>query len=112
MVTRTLLSLFLGGAFSKKWGQSGDKMPKSRSHKINQVCKVVPGAGIEPAHPQGVRDFKSLASTYSATQARKTVKPSNTSEKSVTSENREPQACMAQCCHFLLTTQLAIVYTG
>ncbi len=48
----------------------------------------MPGAGIEPAHPQGVRDFKSLASTYSATQAkRKTVKSSNTSEKSLTSEN-------------------------
>jgi hypothetical protein len=31
---------------------------------------VVPGAGIEPAYPQGARDFKSLASTSSATQAR------------------------------------------
>ena len=30
---------------------------------------VVPGAGIEPAQPQGPRDFKSLASTSSATQA-------------------------------------------
>jgi hypothetical protein len=29
----------------------------------------VPGAGIEPAQPYGPRDFKSLASTYSATQA-------------------------------------------
>jgi hypothetical protein len=29
----------------------------------------VPGAGIEPAQPQGSRDFKSLASTSSATQA-------------------------------------------
>jgi hypothetical protein len=31
---------------------------------------VVPGAGIEPAQPRGPRDFKSLASTSSATQAR------------------------------------------
>ena len=30
---------------------------------------LVPGAGIEPAQPQGPRDFKSLASTSSATQA-------------------------------------------
>ena len=30
---------------------------------------MVPGAGIEPAQPQGPRDFKSLASTSSATQA-------------------------------------------
>jgi hypothetical protein len=35
----------------------------------DEVHRLVPGAGIEPAHPQGVRDFKSLASTYSATQA-------------------------------------------
>jgi hypothetical protein len=30
---------------------------------------MVPRAGIEPAQPQGPRDFKSLASTSSATQA-------------------------------------------
>ena len=30
---------------------------------------VVPRAGIEPAQPLGPRDFKSLASTNSATQA-------------------------------------------
>jgi hypothetical protein len=30
---------------------------------------VVPRAGIEPARPIRPRDFKSLASTYSATQA-------------------------------------------
>ena len=30
---------------------------------------MVPGAGIEPAHSQGARDFKSLASTSSATRA-------------------------------------------
>ena len=34
---------------------------------------MVPGAGIEPAQPQGPRDFKSLASTSSATQARKII---------------------------------------
>jgi hypothetical protein len=33
------------------------------------VVIMVPGAGIEPAQPQGPRDFKSLASTSSATQA-------------------------------------------
>ena len=31
--------------------------------------RLVPGAGIEPAQPLGPRDFKSLASTYSATRA-------------------------------------------
>ncbi len=31
--------------------------------------KIMPGTGIEPVQPQGPRDFKSLASTYSATQA-------------------------------------------
>jgi hypothetical protein len=31
---------------------------------------MVPGEGIEPSQPQGPRDFKSLASTSSATQAR------------------------------------------
>lgn len=31
---------------------------------------MVLGAGIEPARPQGTQDFKSCASTYSATQAR------------------------------------------
>ncbi|GAG29084.1 unnamed protein product, partial [marine sediment metagenome] len=30
---------------------------------------LVPGAGIEPAQPLGPRDFKSLASTISATRA-------------------------------------------
>ena len=34
------------------------------------ISVLVPGAGIEPAQPQGPRDFKSLASTNSATQAR------------------------------------------
>ncbi len=33
------------------------------------ILLMVPGAGIEPAQPQGPRDFKSLASTSSATQA-------------------------------------------
>ena len=31
---------------------------------------MVPGVGIEPTQPRGPRDFKSLASTNSATQAR------------------------------------------
>ena len=41
--------------------------------KIGKMAKpfilLVPGAGIEPAQPLGPRDFKSLASTNSATQA-------------------------------------------
>ena len=35
----------------------------------NSLFLLVPGAGIEPAQPLGPRDFKSLASTYSATRA-------------------------------------------
>ena len=35
----------------------------------NPLESLVPGAGIEPARGQASRDFKSLASTYSATQA-------------------------------------------
>ena len=35
----------------------------------NSLILLVPGAGIEPAQPLGPRDFKSLASTYSATRA-------------------------------------------
>ena len=35
----------------------------------NPLSLLVPGAGVEPAQPQGPRDFKSLASTSSATQA-------------------------------------------
>ena len=31
--------------------------------------RVVPGAGVEPARENISRDFKSLASTYSATRA-------------------------------------------
>jgi hypothetical protein len=34
----------------------------------------MPGAGIEPAHPFGTRDFKSLASTSSAIPAKKIPK--------------------------------------
>ena len=37
------------------------------------ICRLVPRAGIEPARPQGARDFKSLVSTSSTTQALKTV---------------------------------------
>jgi hypothetical protein len=32
----------------------------TKVERPHYVCKLVPGAGIEPAHPQGVRDFKSL----------------------------------------------------
>ena len=35
----------------------------------NSLILLVPGAGIEPARHYVPRDFKSLASTYSATRA-------------------------------------------
>jgi hypothetical protein len=35
----------------------------------NLLILLMPGTGIEPVQPRGPRDFKSLASTYSATQA-------------------------------------------
>ena len=41
-------------------------------YKLDEVKMeiiLVPGAGIEPAHSQGARDFKSLASTNSAIPA-------------------------------------------
>ena len=38
-------------------------------YNVNHCYYLVPGAGIEPAQPQGPRDFKSLASTSSATRA-------------------------------------------
>ena len=40
-----------------------------QSKICNPLIYVVPGARIELAQPQGPRDFKSLASTNSATQA-------------------------------------------
>ena len=36
---------------------------------IKPFILLVPGAGIEPAHRLAARDFKSLASSYSATRA-------------------------------------------
>ena len=47
------------------------KFDKKRGCSIisKPLFSLVPGAGIEPAQPQGPRDFKSLASTNSATQA-------------------------------------------
>ena len=36
----------------------------------NPLILLVPGAGIEPAHHLVARDFKSLASTSSATRAK------------------------------------------
>ncbi len=41
-------------------------LPKKCS---NYQLLLVPGEGIEPSHGQAIRDFKSLASTRSATQA-------------------------------------------
>ena len=42
----------------KKTGQERDKTGIFNSVRNSQVRKVVPEDGIEPAHPQGVRDFK------------------------------------------------------
>ena len=42
---------------------------KVPAETLKPLPVLVPGAGIEPAQPQGPRDFKSLASTNSATQA-------------------------------------------
>ncbi len=45
-------------------------MADGKIRRMADTLKVlVPGAGIEPAQPLGPRDFKSLASTNSATQA-------------------------------------------
>ena len=38
---------------------------------VNSLLLLVPRAGIEPARDDVPRDFKSLASTNSATQAKK-----------------------------------------
>ncbi len=47
------------------------KMKKGIANLIiyNHLILLVPGAGIEPARHIVTRDFKSLASTYSATRA-------------------------------------------
>ena len=42
---------------------------KGPAKMAKPLIVMVPGAGIEPAQPLGPRDFKSLASTNSATQA-------------------------------------------
>jgi hypothetical protein len=42
---------------------------KSLVNRFGVKKTLVPGAGIEPAHSQGARDFKSLASTNSAIPA-------------------------------------------
>ncbi len=40
-----------------------------RIEHVPKINALVPGVGIEPTQSQGSRDFKSLASTSSATQA-------------------------------------------
>ena len=47
----------------KNVGQMRDKMTFTQTSKKYVLYKLVPGAGIEPARPQGARDFKSLVST-------------------------------------------------
>ena len=44
-------------------------LKKGQPKMAKPLAVMVPGAGIEPAQPLGPRDFKSLASTNSATQA-------------------------------------------
>ncbi len=44
-------------------------MQISMANRPELSDRLVPGAGIEPARRYAPRDFKSLASTYSATQA-------------------------------------------
>ena len=45
--------------------------------EMGDFCKclkyLVPGAGVEPARPLGARDFKSLMSTSSITQAQQNI---------------------------------------
>ena len=43
----------------------------------NLLTYMVPGAGVEPARPIRARDFKSLASTNSATRASKLERVQN-----------------------------------
>ena len=44
---------------------------------------MVPGAGVEPARPLGTRDFKSLMSTSSITQAQAKSNPESLIDVSV-----------------------------
>ena len=46
---------------------------KSRSYLWGDLKLLVPGAGVEPARPLGARDFKSLMSTSSITQAQPNI---------------------------------------
>jgi hypothetical protein len=48
--------------------QNFDNLELIRENQV-EGSSLVPGAGIEPARNQVSRDFKSLASTNSATQA-------------------------------------------
>jgi hypothetical protein len=50
------------------------QVKKVKSFHIYAKDVIMPGAGIEPAHPFGTRDFKSLASTSSAIPAKKIPK--------------------------------------
>jgi hypothetical protein len=69
-------------------GQVGDKNARNADVRFSFLPKLVPGAGIEPARPQGARDFKSLVSTNSTTQALEGLRASITNGKTVTSKMR------------------------
>ena len=47
------------------------QVKKDQDFHIYAKDVIMPGAGIEPAHPFGTRDFKSLASTSSAIPAKR-----------------------------------------
>src|SRR5665647_3512552 len=49
--------------------RNNKKWPADHCNHVSHCFYLVPGARIELAQPQGSRDFKSLASTSSATQA-------------------------------------------
>jgi hypothetical protein len=51
------------------WDKCGTKWHLFQTVIFTYACELVPGAGIEPARGRAPRDFKSLASTCSATQA-------------------------------------------
>ena len=46
-----------------------EKEIRRYSYVVILIVWFMPGAGLEPAHHQVIRDFKSLASTSSATPA-------------------------------------------
>ena len=63
------LPAFIGALFSKCGVQWGYKLEFYLIQRTINLCNLVPGARIELARDNVPRDFKSLVSTYSTTQA-------------------------------------------